>query len=188
MNQSWLLSLRTAVIVVVLLGMPILALPRVNEAMRSWLDGGLPGASDVVQPPSKASLPTVASRSRVESRPAARPKVVKPAIKTRRRAIKTEPDSSPPRAHLTADPRFADVQLRLKQLGATYMTLQMTGERPSQYLFHCRFPAAGTSTYFRPFEAVHSDPLQAMESVLREVERRQLTQLSRLPMPDDELR
>lgn len=66
--------------------------------------------------------------------------------------------------------RFAHVQQRLRQLGATYCLLESWGNGEQLYRFYCRVGVAGGSGYTRYFEATDADPLVAMGEVLSEVE------------------
>ncbi len=74
---------------------------------------------------------------------------------------------------LTAPPmegRFAAIQDRLRQLGATYYLLESWGSREYLYRFYCKVAVGGNPDYTHFFEATHRDPLEAMGEVLRQVE------------------
>lgn len=66
--------------------------------------------------------------------------------------------------------QFSTIQLRLRELGATYYLLESWGTNATRYRFHCRMAVAGDDRHFRQFEAMASDPLAAMTEVLRQVE------------------
>jgi hypothetical protein len=65
---------------------------------------------------------------------------------------------------------FRTTQERLKQLGATYYLLESWGNQQQMYRFYCRMAIGGNPNYTHYFEAVESDPLQAMHRVLAQVE------------------
>ena len=69
-----------------------------------------------------------------------------------------------------ADP-FHSVPDRLRQLGATYYLLESWGNNRQIFRFYCKMAVGGNADYTRYFEATHSDPLQAMLQVLRQVEK-----------------
>lgn len=82
------------------------------------------------------------------------------------------PQPGAPRV-LTAPPmegRFAAIQDRLRQLGATYYLLESWGSREYLYRFYCKVAVGGNPDYTHFFEATHRDPLEAMGEVLRQVE------------------
>ena len=68
-----------------------------------------------------------------------------------------------------ADP-FHAIPNRLRQLGATYYLLESWGNEQKIFRFYCKMAVGGSTDYTRYFEATHSDPLQAMLQVLRQVE------------------
>lgn len=65
--------------------------------------------------------------------------------------------------------RLQQVRERLEQLGAKYVVLE-TGSGPQQFHFHCEMFVDPRSPYTRNFDATAAHPLEAAESVLREVE------------------
>jgi len=75
-----------------------------------------------------------------------------------------------PSQAVTASDRFAQIQGRLRQLGATYCLLESWGNQPDYYRFFCKMAVAGNPNFVRPFQATHSDPLQAMADVVQQVE------------------
>jgi hypothetical protein len=66
--------------------------------------------------------------------------------------------------------RFAQIQARLREVGASYYLLESWGTEQTLFRFHCRMPLAGGDGHFRTFESTQSDPLAAMEAVLTQVE------------------
>jgi hypothetical protein len=65
---------------------------------------------------------------------------------------------------------YNEIQERLKKLGATYYVLESWGNDQQLYRFFCKMAVAGDADYVHCFEATHSDPLQAMQQVLQQVE------------------
>ncbi|MEN6406471.1 MAG: hypothetical protein ABFC77_08370 [Thermoguttaceae bacterium] len=65
---------------------------------------------------------------------------------------------------------FETIPKQLQQLGATYYLLESWGGQQSMYRFYCKMAIGGSADYTRCFEAVQSDPLQAMRQVLQQVE------------------
>lgn len=63
-----------------------------------------------------------------------------------------------------------DIQLRLRELGATYYLLETWGNGEELYRFSCKMAIEGNTGFVRHFEAVDADPLRAMLLVLRQVE------------------
>jgi hypothetical protein len=72
-------------------------------------------------------------------------------------------------ADLGANPLNA-IQERLRCLGTTYYLLESWGNQQQMYRFFCKTAIGGSADYTRCFEATHTDPLQAMLQVLRQVE------------------
>jgi hypothetical protein len=72
--------------------------------------------------------------------------------------------------HTIASDRQRDMEQRLRNLGATYYTLEKWGNSQRLYRFECRMAIAGDANYTRFFEATSERPLGAMDSVLRQVE------------------
>ena len=79
---------------------------------------------------------------------------------------KAAPASAQPEAPLGSD----QIQLRLRELGATYYLLEAWGNGQQLYRFSCRMAIGGNSDLTRYFEAVDVDSQQAMQQVLRQVE------------------
>ncbi len=67
---------------------------------------------------------------------------------------------------------FHAVQERLKEMGATYYLLESWGNQQQMYRFYCRMAVGGNPNYTHYFEAIESDPVEAMVRVLRQVEAR----------------
>lgn len=83
----------------------------------------------------------------------------------------TTPSVAPPAATPPAPgDLFSSIQVRLRELGATYYLLETWGQDGSLYRFHCKMTLAGNSRHNRHFEATEADPLLAMQRVLEQVE------------------
>lgn len=76
----------------------------------------------------------------------------------------------PVAGHTIALDRQRDMERRLRDLGATYYTLEKWGNRERLFRFECRMAIAGDANYTRFFEATSERSLGAMDSVLRQVE------------------
>jgi hypothetical protein len=72
----------------------------------------------------------------------------------------------------TCTVQFRHVEQRLRELGATYYFLETWGAQSDRYRFYCQVALAGNndSGHNRVFQATDVDPLQAMKSVLDQVE------------------
>jgi hypothetical protein len=65
---------------------------------------------------------------------------------------------------------FLQIQKRLRALGATYYLLETWGNDQRFYRFYCQMAVADNTNYTRCFEATHADPIEAMRTVLTQVE------------------
>ncbi|MBU4273672.1 MAG: hypothetical protein KKA28_17560 [Planctomycetes bacterium] len=65
---------------------------------------------------------------------------------------------------------FDDIQLRLRELGASYYLLESWGSQRQLYRFSCKMAVGDNADFTRYFEAADADPLQAMLRVLGQVE------------------
>ena len=68
-----------------------------------------------------------------------------------------------------SDGRFDYIQKRLQGLGATYFRLETFGSDRQLYRFQCEMPLGGAGAV-RPFESTSENALDAMESVLSEID------------------
>lgn len=62
-----------------------------------------------------------------------------------------------------------EIRARLEDMGADYVLLETT-DNTGRYRFHCRMLVDDETSYTRQFEADSTDPLQAANQVLREIE------------------
>ena len=65
---------------------------------------------------------------------------------------------------------FSELENRLKQLGAKYYRLEKWGSNGELYRFSCYVTPSGTQQYQKHFQAIDSDELRVMESVIRDIE------------------
>lgn len=66
--------------------------------------------------------------------------------------------------------QFPDLERRLRELGATYYLLETWGTHGQYYRFQARMAVGGQADCVRHFEATRTDPQQAMDAVLEQVE------------------
>lgn len=66
--------------------------------------------------------------------------------------------------------RFRSMELRLRQMGATYCLLESWGPQWEMYRFHCKVGVGGSTNFTRSFEATDVDPLAAVGKVVEQVE------------------
>lgn len=76
----------------------------------------------------------------------------------------------PTRIAAPPEDAFTAIQLRLKQLGATYYLLETWGDDGQLYRFYCKMALHGNPDFSRYFEATDDEPLGAMRKVMAEVE------------------
>lgn len=86
-------------------------------------------------------------------------------------SVAVAPGIAPPASGQGANERFAQVQERLRALGATYYLLETWGHDGTLFRFHCKMAVAEDPNYTRQFEATDTDALRAMEWVLDQVVR-----------------
>jgi hypothetical protein len=175
-------SLRSAVVLVLLLGTLALAVPYVSTAVDAWLFSEGP---ELTRPKWNTQRPTDENALKP-----ANPALIPPGKQLTHDELPSDDGGSAPFAfefqdektrpgmdvspaeHLepAAKPDDANSLARLQQeiqaLGAVYLTVERDGER-----FECRtlFPLAPESSYQKAFSAIGSTPQAAMEQVLAEV-------------------
>ena len=66
---------------------------------------------------------------------------------------------------------FALLRQRVNALGATYYKLEEWGSRGELFRFSCRVASSGQFSFEKPFEAVGSDPIVVIQSVIADIER-----------------
>lgn len=126
----------------VLLALPILALPAVQQRLRSWR-----------WPLSQAAGPeTLAWEPEGEA------------------ALRKEPDRArPPAVWDPLSPEVTAIREGLQEAGASYMKLQQLQGDPPRFHFHCQIPLADNPMYRRSYSSTATAPLVALRDVLTQV-------------------
>jgi hypothetical protein len=63
-----------------------------------------------------------------------------------------------------------EIEIKLRQFGATYYVLEAWGSEGQLYRFFCKMAVGGDADFTHCFEATDADPLQAMRQVLQQIE------------------
>lgn len=183
-SQTRANTLRLAALLGFIAGMPVLAIPAVNNSVDEWLFPAaspvdtLPvrikvGAGDRVGQGDKAGT---GGKALAGGKPGAGGKVGEGAAASASAELaslggaSTVVERLPPPDIPISSNRFEAVQRRLQELGAVYFRLEDTGGSAGRYRFRCELPLPGNTTYLRPFEHEDADPHRAMQAVLDEVE------------------
>jgi hypothetical protein len=177
-------SLRSAVVLVLLLGTLALAVPYVSTAVDAWLfsegpqpprpkwNTQRPADDKTLKPASPNLIPPGKQLSHDElppddggSSPFAFEFQEEKARLDRAAAISPVEHLEPAAKTDDAD-SLARLQQEIQALGAVYLTVERDGDR-----FECRtlFPLSPESSYQKAFSAIGSTPQAAMEQVLAEV-------------------
>ena len=167
-----------AVVLAFLMGMPLLALPRVQQAVGEILAPEDPALEQAIDDSSQIELRTSDPEDPV---------------------VKREPIESLAELQLVGGNLPTEVaqpseveqrKQRLIDLGATYMVLEKVGVDGSRYRFTCQLPVAAGSPYRRRLQAVDADPVEAMAIVQHEIEteRRSASSGNRVSRPAVKLR
>ena len=176
-DSSWI-AVRLAVVLAFLIGMPMLAVPRVQEAL-----------GEVFAPDEEPLEEPIDDSSQIDLRPADELDQI----------VRQEPIESLAELEVVGGDLSTDVapaseieqcKQRLIDLGATYMVLERVGVDGSRYRFTCQLPVAAGSPYRRKLYAIDADPVQAMAKVQREIETESQASSGgdRLPRPTVKLR
>ncbi len=172
MRSSATVTVRALIMLACVVGIPAVAVWGTSwpEVLKKFQDFRLPaminpavassttaaGGATRFEPPSPAVLPSGAAS------PAE--KIAGPADGSIER-LPTAADPAQP-----SDDRLQALGVKLQQLGATYYVLESWGNQQHLFRFYCKVAVAGSANCTRCFEAVRSEPLQAMLQVLQQVE------------------
>lgn len=66
--------------------------------------------------------------------------------------------------------QFRSAEMRLRELGASYYSLETGGPYGDNYRFYCKVRLQGNANEVLAFNALEDDPLKAMNNVVRQVE------------------
>lgn len=170
MGQSFVVSLRGFVLLAFLVVMPLLAAPAVGKWYDAWLLGELKSTSSVkkCEPADREeNAPTVLVNRTSEDVSPSRVDYLSEADIP---PAPFAPSPGPGIATEKSGERFEAIPQRLKQLGAEYLKLESVAGSELQYRFRCTVPLPGSEAYGRQFEVTASDPVEAMQQVLAQVE------------------
>lgn len=152
-KESRTVAWRMAVVLVFLLGMPILALPHVQQRIGEILAD----RPDLQLEPTAAAKPPLlrvgSPPDSAQERPSEQP--LMPGI-DEGEAVETQVEQ---------------LRQRFTELGATYVLLERVGVEGDRYRFTCHMPVAANSPYREQLQAVATDPIEAMSQVLADLER-----------------
>jgi len=84
--------------------------------------------------------------------------------------LATAPVALPAAGTNAGDEKFRRAEMRLRELGATQYVLEAWGHDNSRYLFVCRMAVGGNPNVNQVFQATKTDPWDAMQDVLAQVE------------------
>jgi hypothetical protein len=193
MQRFTSIAFRTLFFLGFLIVLPILAMPKVSSLVDRWLYDDKPTVvqAPLIEPPTQRVVePQFAERaspaqyeaSLVEDASAhprrmngldnlaASPPLLNPLPSyTQTTSAYGTPPSQDAQLDDASVQRLHQVRERLEQLGAKYMILE-TASGSDRYRFHCEMLLEPHSTYIRKFDATSIHPVEAAESVLREVE------------------
>ena len=156
-DASWI-AVRLAVVLAFLLGMPLLALPRVQQAVGEAWAPDSPEPDPPIHDSHEVDLRTPVEPDQVVKRETA---VSRPEVQLVGEDLSNE--AAPPS-------EIEQRKQRLIELGVTYMVLEKVGVDGARYRFTCQLPVAAGSPYRRKLQAVDADPVQAMAEVQRQIE------------------
>jgi hypothetical protein len=160
-----------AVVLAFLLGMPLLALPRVQQAVGEALTPDTQILDQPVQDSRQVELRTSDELDQIENQ--------KPiGSLAELQAVGGDVSSEVARPS-----EIEQLKQQLIDLGATYMVLEKVGVDGARYRFTCQLPVAAGSPYRRKLQAIDSDPVEAMTGVLREIEAESESASGRTSLP-----
>lgn len=121
--------------------------------------------TEVAGPPSHELLVTTAEVEQLEPEP-----VVTPASFASRQADEAQSRVTPVAYQPNEQELLQLAQRRLAELGATSCRLDPWGSEGQRFRFQCKVALRGNPGWARHFEAVSSNPTQAVDQVMQDVE------------------
>lgn len=147
MPNTAIIALRTGFVFVVLIAMPVLAIPSVNRRVNGLL------------------------RDEMLER---RPKPTATGVGTDdAEALQQQPTTANMVQRRDPQPigdRLLQLRAELEQLGADYMLLEASSELEPRYRFRCRMRIPGSPNNTRTFESTEMDPVRAMANGVAQVQ------------------
>ena len=176
-RSSWILFFRAFVMLVCLVVLPLWAVlgTRLPSIIRSSVQRLVPPESAPparVHGPEAAHLPQPISQgdpfSR-ETRPVGGPDPDQ-AMRSPRMPPKASENTRSDGPAVPERSDFGHIERQLRELGATYYLLERWGEQDGLYRFQCRLAVTDDAQLVRHFEATGSQPLDAMRTVLGDIQ------------------
>jgi hypothetical protein len=166
MHSSATTTLRALVMVTCAVAIPVLAMSGASwsEIVKKFQNIPFPAVLNLAS----ASTPTTPPSSEAPRFAPHSPAAATPPVPVAAPAL---PVASAETARAADVPSaYSTIQERLKKLGATYYVLESWGNDQQLYRFYCKMAVAGNADYVHCFEATNSDPVQAMQQVMQQVE------------------
>jgi hypothetical protein len=172
MQSSTAVAFRALIMLVCAVGIPVLAMSGASwtEIVKKFQNLRWPAVVEFASASTPAPQPLVEMPRSVPPKSAdapSMPDVPSPPELAVSGRCDPAPDATGT-AKASAD--IDDIPKRLQQLGATYYVLESWGNDQLLYRFYCKMAVMENSNFTHCFEATDSDPRQAMQSVLRQVE------------------
>jgi len=166
MQSSATVALRAFVMLACAVGIPVLAMSGASwsEIVKKFQNLRWPAVVELASASTPASRPLSETPRSVPPSPAVEPQ----PLQTVPPALSIPPADAARTAKISSD--VDDIPKRLQQLGATYYVLESWGNDQQLYRFYCKMAVAENADYTHCFEATDTDPRQAMQRVLRQVE------------------
>ena len=113
--------------------------------------------------------PPVSPKATTSSQPTPQPQAATKQYPEQYAGFESSVESSvtPP----IAESEYSTLERRLRQMGVNYSMLESDGNDGGRFRFLCRVALPGGSTKYQKFEAVGSQPIDAMRQVVAKVER-----------------
>lgn len=193
MRRCIVIAVRILTVLVLVAGLPLMALPPVRAQVSDWMDGVLqhehlnvdfadlgvigrqsPYAETVEKVGTQwQAEPVVNSSHKAGSHNLAMEDAEPNPLSSRKPNLqlseKTSAKESP--SAVDANSQIQEIRQNLIKLGAQNIRLDEVSGHPAEYHFSCSMPLGDRAVYSRKFAITDSDPIRAMTRVLDEVER-----------------